>query len=44
LAVSVPFWAIAVSEIHTRATNKVPRQTRDFTVFCTSSSTEIEVS
>ena len=40
LAVSVPFWAIAVSEKHTRATNKLPRQTRDFSVFCTSSSTK----
>jgi hypothetical protein len=42
--VSVPFWAMAVSEKHTKATskvsNKLPRQTRDFSAFCTSSSTK----
>jgi hypothetical protein len=30
LAASVAFWARAVSEEHTRATKKAPRQTRDF--------------
>jgi len=37
--VSVPFWASAVSEKHTRAINNPARQTRDFIEFCTSSST-----
>jgi hypothetical protein len=30
LAVRVPLWASAVSEIHTKASSKLPRQTRDF--------------
>lgn len=30
LAVRVPVWANAVSEIHTKASNKLPRQTRNF--------------
>lgn len=29
-SVSVPFWAMAVSEKHSRAPNKLPRQTKDF--------------
>jgi len=36
---SVPFWACAVSEKHTRVANMPTRQTRDFLEFCTSSST-----
>jgi hypothetical protein len=42
LAVSAsgPFWQMALSEKHTRAINKLLRQTRDFSAFCTSSSTK----
>jgi len=40
LAVSVAFWARAVSEKHTRAAKRAPRQTREFSRFCTRSSTK----
>jgi hypothetical protein len=43
-AASVPFWARAVSEEHTTATNRLPKHNENFREICTSSSRRIRIS